>query len=96
MITPLPEDPVGYLLTPFHPGDGAAGAVHPPGDIGLGQTTRPSPVSERGTELPFDVLDLPRIDHEVPDSPPHVEIAQCPAPGLMETSKPGRNTSDAR
>ncbi|MFV2013465.1 IS701 family transposase, partial [Micromonospora sp. LOL_027] len=24
------------------------------------------------------------------------EQAGCPAPGLMETSKPGRNTSDAR
>ncbi|WP_432825457.1 hypothetical protein [Dactylosporangium sp. CA-092794] len=23
------------------------------------------------------------------------EVARCPAPGLMETSKPGRNTSDA-
>jgi hypothetical protein len=75
-IAPLPEDPVGDLLAPLHPGDGAAGAVHPLGDIGLCQTTRPSPVREFRTELPFDVLDLPRIDHESPDSPPRVGRAR--------------------
>jgi putative transposase len=33
--------------------------------------------------------------HARPGRPP-VDLELCSAPGLMETSKPGRNTSDAR